>query len=84
MPKVLSALQFGALNIKDKKDMKPSLMDLNTLMTKGLIMYCYYYTSDDHLSMFSTRNTPIYIVQFTKRNLCLAAGAKTNLPAFDL
>ncbi|CEG84233.1 hypothetical protein RMATCC62417_18068 [Rhizopus microsporus] len=65
---------------KDKKDkMKPLLMDLNAKKSKRNML-----ESDDHLSMFSTRNTPIYIVQFTKRNLCLAAGAKTNLPAFDL
>lgn len=43
MPKALSALRSGALNIKDKKGMKPLLMDLNALMTKGLIMYYYYY-----------------------------------------
>ncbi|ORE00961.1 WD40 repeat-like protein [Rhizopus microsporus var. microsporus] len=65
---------------KDKKDkMKPLLMDLNAKKSKRNML-----ESDDHLSMFSTRNTPIYIVQFTKRNLCLAAGAKTHLPAFDL
>ncbi|KAI7898745.1 WD40-repeat-containing domain protein [Cokeromyces recurvatus] len=31
--------------------------------------------SNDHLSVFPTKNTPIYTVQFTQRNLCLAAGA---------
>ncbi|KAI8990331.1 WD40-repeat-containing domain protein [Pilobolus umbonatus] len=34
--------------------------------------------SDDHLSAFLTKNTPVYTVQFTPRNLCLAAGAYTS------
>ncbi|KAK5822933.1 WD40-repeat-containing domain protein [Linnemannia elongata] len=31
--------------------------------------------SEDHLATFPTKRTPIYKVQFTKRNLCLAIGA---------
>ncbi|KAG9324959.1 hypothetical protein KVV02_005198 [Mortierella alpina] len=31
--------------------------------------------SEDHLATFPTKRTPIYKVQFTKRNLCLAVGA---------
>ncbi|KAG0325364.1 Transcription initiation factor TFIID subunit 5 [Dissophora globulifera] len=31
--------------------------------------------SDDHLATFQTKSTPVYKVQFTKRNLCLAIGA---------
>ncbi|KAK3814303.1 MAG: WD40-repeat-containing domain protein [Benniella sp.] len=31
--------------------------------------------SEDHLASFPTKRTPIYKVQFTKRNLCLAVGA---------
>ncbi|KAI8332903.1 WD40-repeat-containing domain protein [Chlamydoabsidia padenii] len=31
--------------------------------------------SNDHLGSFPTKHTPIYDVQFTNRNLCLAAGA---------
>ncbi|SAL96088.1 hypothetical protein [Absidia glauca] len=31
--------------------------------------------SNDHLGCFPTKHTPIYDVQFTNRNLCLAAGA---------
>ncbi|KAF9956224.1 Transcription initiation factor TFIID subunit 5, partial [Modicella reniformis] len=31
--------------------------------------------SEDHLAAFPTKRTPIYRVQFTKRNLCLAVGA---------
>ncbi|KAG0270202.1 Transcription initiation factor TFIID subunit 5 [Actinomortierella ambigua] len=31
--------------------------------------------SEDHLACFATKRTPIYKVQFTKRNLCLAVGA---------
>lgn len=31
--------------------------------------------SDDHLASFPTKRTPMYKVQFTKRNLCLAVGA---------
>ncbi|KAF9425867.1 Transcription initiation factor TFIID subunit 5 [Podila epigama] len=33
------------------------------------------YESEDHLAAFPTKRTPIYKVQFTKRNLCLAIGA---------
>ncbi|CAO3702377.1 unnamed protein product [Rhizopus stolonifer] len=35
------------------------------------------YESQDHLGVFSTKQTPIYNIQFTDRNLCLAAGAFT-------
>ncbi|KAI9481601.1 MAG: WD40-repeat-containing domain protein [Benjaminiella poitrasii] len=35
--------------------------------------------SNDQLSAFATKNTPIYTVQFTQRNLCLAAGAMSSL-----
>ncbi|KAI8090980.1 WD40-repeat-containing domain protein [Gilbertella persicaria] len=38
--------------------------------------------SHDHLSVFPTKNTPIYTVQFTQRNLCLAAGAFAS-PSID-
>ncbi|KAI8099622.1 WD40-repeat-containing domain protein [Halteromyces radiatus] len=31
--------------------------------------------SSNHLAVFPTKQTPIYTVQFTKRNLCLVAGA---------
>lgn len=31
--------------------------------------------SEDHLGSFPTKRTPIYKVQFTRRNLCLAVGA---------
>ncbi|KAF9107522.1 Transcription initiation factor TFIID subunit 5 [Mortierella sp. AM989] len=31
--------------------------------------------SEEHLATFPTKRTPIYKVQFTKRNLCLAVGA---------
>ncbi|KAF9101390.1 Transcription initiation factor TFIID subunit 5 [Mortierella sp. GBA35] len=31
--------------------------------------------SEDHLATFPTKRTPVYKVQFTKRNLCLAVGA---------
>ncbi|KAF9202625.1 Transcription initiation factor TFIID subunit 5 [Haplosporangium sp. Z 27] len=31
--------------------------------------------SEDQLAVFPTKRTPIYKVQFTKRNLCLAVGA---------
>ncbi|CAM0141316.1 unnamed protein product [Umbelopsis sp. WA50703] len=37
--------------------------------------------SKDQLSSFATKQTPIYTVQFTKRNLCLAAGAFTPVRA---
>ncbi|GAB5585488.1 Transcription initiation factor TFIID subunit 5 [Umbelopsis nana] len=33
--------------------------------------------SKDQLASFATKQTPIYKIQFTKRNLCLAAGAFT-------
>lgn len=39
--------------------------------------------SDDHLSVFPTKNTPIYTVKFTQRNLCLVAGALSS-PSLDL
>ncbi|KAI7889043.1 WD40-repeat-containing domain protein [Mucor mucedo] len=61
---------------KDKKDnekMKPS-MDYKR--KKGTL------ESNDHLSVFPTKNTPIYTVQFTQRNLCLAAGASCP-PSLD-
>jgi transcription initiation factor TFIID subunit 5 len=35
--------------------------------------------SNDQLGVFPTKNTPIYTVQFTKRNLCLAAGTRTPI-----
>ncbi|KAG0743474.1 hypothetical protein G6F57_006174 [Rhizopus arrhizus] len=58
---------------KDKKEkMKPLLMDLKRNKKNSL-------ESDDHLSVFPTKNTPIYTVQFTQRNLCLAAGAKSSV-----
>ncbi|KAI9269889.1 WD40-repeat-containing domain protein [Sporodiniella umbellata] len=57
---------------KDKKEkMKPLMIDINTKRTKKNSI-----ESDDHLAAFPTKSTPIYAVQFTKRNLCLAAGAK--------
>ncbi|KAF9336107.1 Transcription initiation factor TFIID subunit 5 [Podila minutissima] len=34
-----------------------------------------HFESEDHLAAFPTKRTPIYKVQFTKRNLCLAIGA---------
>jgi transcription initiation factor TFIID subunit 5 len=33
--------------------------------------------SRDHLGVFPTKQTPIYNIQFTDRNLCLASGAFT-------
>ncbi|KAL7326286.1 Transcription initiation factor TFIID subunit 5 [Mucor circinelloides] len=39
--------------------------------------------SNDHLSAFHTKHTPVYTVQFTQRNLCLAAGALSS-PSLDL
>ncbi|KAG0801430.1 hypothetical protein G6F22_001253 [Rhizopus arrhizus] len=35
------------------------------------------YESRDHLGVFPTKQTPIYNIQFTDRNLCLASGAFT-------
>jgi hypothetical protein len=43
----------------------------------------FFFFSNYHLSVFPTKNTPIYTVQFTQRNLCLAAGA-LNPPTLDL
>ncbi|KAI8578790.1 hypothetical protein K450DRAFT_245543 [Umbelopsis ramanniana AG] len=40
--------------------------------------------SKDHLASFPTKQTPIYKVQFTKRNLCLAAGAFTPVSGADI
>ena len=31
--------------------------------------------SSDHMNAFFTKKTPVYKVHFTRRNLCLAAGA---------
>lgn len=32
------------------------------------------YGSNDHMAVFFTKKTPVYKVEFTRRNLCLAAG----------
>jgi transcription initiation factor TFIID subunit 5 len=32
-------------------------------------------STPDHMAVFHTKRTPVYKVQFTRRNLCLAAGA---------
>ncbi|CAO3684650.1 unnamed protein product [Rhizopus stolonifer] len=59
---------------KDKKEkMKPLMIDLNAKRNKKNSI-----ESEDHLSAFPTKSTPIYTVQFTQRNLCLAAGAKLS------
>ncbi|KAI8644361.1 WD40-repeat-containing domain protein [Parasitella parasitica] len=39
--------------------------------------------SNDHLTVLHTKHTPVYTVQFTQRNLCLAAGALSS-PSLDL
>ncbi|KAI8967460.1 WD40-repeat-containing domain protein [Mycotypha africana] len=60
---------------ESKKDLDKakSLADSNSRRKKGIL------ESNDHLGMFPTKNTPIYTVQFTARNLCLAAGAANSL-----
>ncbi|CAO3655437.1 unnamed protein product [Mucor hiemalis] len=61
---------------KDKKEndkIKPGTTDNNNKRKKGSLQ------SDDHLSVFPTKNTSIYTVQFTQRNLCLAGGAMGQL-----
>ncbi|KAI8368554.1 WD40-repeat-containing domain protein [Blakeslea trispora] len=53
---------------KEKKELEKVKSVIDTKRKKTL-------ESPDHLSVFHTKNTPIYTVQFTQRNLCLAAGA---------
>ncbi|KAI9482612.1 WD40-repeat-containing domain protein [Zychaea mexicana] len=54
---------------KDKKDLAKEKVKEEAKRKKGAI------ESHDQLGVFPTKHTPIYDVQFTKRNLCLAAGA---------
>ncbi|CDH56267.1 transcription initiation factor tfiid subunit 5 [Lichtheimia corymbifera JMRC:FSU:9682] len=53
---------------KDKKESKDKLRD-DVKRKKGPV------ESHDQLGVFPTKNTPVYKTQFTKRNLCLVAGA---------
>ncbi|GAA5808931.1 hypothetical protein MFLAVUS_002330 [Mucor flavus] len=62
---------------KDKKENEKVKPNLDNKRKKGTL------ESNDHLSVFPTKNTPIYTVQFTQRNLCLAAGA-LSIPSLDL
>ena len=32
------------------------------------------YSSSDHMGVYFTKKTPVYKVEFTRRNLCLSAG----------
>lgn len=73
--------------LKDKKDTK--IKDEEHRRKKGIVerYVCWMVSwpdydaklplclSNDQLGVFPTKHTPIYKVQFTKRNLCLAAGA---------
>ncbi|KAI8140498.1 WD40-repeat-containing domain protein [Fennellomyces sp. T-0311] len=54
---------------KDKKDLAKDKAKDDAKRKKGAI------ESNDQLGVFPTKHTPIYDVQFTKRNLCLVAGA---------
>lgn len=40
-------------------------------------------TSRERLAVFPTKQTPIYDIQFTDRNLCLVAGAFTPQKATE-
>lgn len=61
------------LTINEKRALwKGKKKKLLHIQKRFLIMFN---NSNDHLSAFPTKNTPIYTVQFTQRNLCLAAGA---------
>ncbi|KAI8330249.1 WD40-repeat-containing domain protein [Choanephora cucurbitarum] len=53
---------------KEKKELEKARSVIDAKRKKTI-------ESRDHLSVFPTKNTPIYTVQFTQRNLCLAAGA---------
>ncbi|KAL9536899.1 hypothetical protein MBANPS3_012272 [Mucor bainieri] len=63
-------------NDKKEMDKAKSTTDMSK-RKKGSI------ESNDHLAAFHTKRTPVYTVQFTQRNLCLAAGALSS-PSLDL
>ncbi|ORZ01457.1 WD40-repeat-containing domain protein [Syncephalastrum racemosum] len=56
------------LEAKDRKDSKEKLK-MEEKRKKGI------FESNDQLTVFPTKHTPIYNVRFTKRNLCLVGGA---------
>jgi transcription initiation factor TFIID subunit 5 len=87
-----------AKQLKDKKEMDKAKSIADSKRKKGALeryMHIYkrelidkltcidFLNSNDHLSVFPTKNTPIYTVRFTQRNLCLAAGA-LNSPILDM
>ncbi|KAL0080985.1 WD40-repeat-containing domain protein [Phycomyces blakesleeanus] len=61
---------------KDKKDSSKDKSKEDEKRRKGVA------ESSDHLGVFPTKNTPIYDVQFTNRNLCLVSGAFSS-PSID-
>ena len=40
-------------------------------------LFLLYYYSQEQLGVYPTKQTPVYDIQFTSRNLCLVSGAFT-------
>jgi hypothetical protein len=52
----------------------------------GLLIFFFFFffmNSRERLAVFPTKQTPIYDIQFTDRNLCLVAGAFTPQKAAE-
>lgn len=49
----------------------------------GLLIFFFFLNSRERLAVFPTKQTPIYDIQFTDRNLCLVAGAFTPQKAVE-
>lgn len=49
----------------------------------GLLIFFVFLNSRERLAVFPTKQTPIYDIQFTDRNLCLVAGAFTPQKAVE-
>lgn len=70
---------------KGTNDAGPEPEAYDTTKTNGLVNEATRVNSDrkkkeiiatpDHMAVFHTKRTPVYKVHFTRRNLCLAAGA---------
>lgn len=48
-----------------------------------MLIFLFSCNSPEQLAVFPTKQTPIYDIQFTDRNLCLVAGAFTAQKATE-